>query len=112
MTRINLPPFIVTLGTLSIFLAAGLLYSGGSNIQPTALPDSVNGLGTVIQFGRSPHHHRRDHRRGDRTSYVGFALSQTKWGRHVYAVGNDAEAARLVGIRATGSCSPSTPSPA
>ena len=30
---------------------------------------------------------------------VGFALSQTTWGRHVYAVGNDAEAARLVGIR-------------
>ena len=29
---------------------------------------------------------------------VGFALKQTMWGRHVYAVGNDAEAARLVGI--------------
>jgi fructose transport system permease protein len=29
---------------------------------------------------------------------VGFALKQTTWGRHVYAVGNDAEASRLVGI--------------
>ncbi len=98
VTRINLPPFIVTLGTLSIFLAAGLLYSGGSNIQSTALPDSVNWAGTVIQFGRF------------RLTtgviivalmaiIVGFALSQTKWGRHVYAVGNDLEAARLVGIR-------------
>ncbi|SEQ69792.1 ABC transporter permease [Microlunatus flavus] len=98
VTRINLPPFIVTLGTLSIFLAAGLLYSGGSNIQSTALPDSVNWAGTVIQFGRF------------RITtgvvivalmaiVVGFALSQTKWGRHVYAVGNDIEAARLVGIR-------------
>ena len=29
---------------------------------------------------------------------VGFVLKQTTWGRHVYAVGNDAEAARLVGI--------------
>ena len=38
VTRINLPPFIVTLGTLSIFLAAGLLYSGGSNIQSDAMP--------------------------------------------------------------------------
>jgi fructose transport system permease protein len=98
VTRINLPPFIVTLGTLSIFLAAGLLYSGGSNIQSTALPDSVNWAGTVIQLGPF------------RITtgvvivalmaiIVGFALSQTKWGRHVYAVGNDIEAARLVGIR-------------
>ena len=30
---------------------------------------------------------------------VAFALSQTSWGRHVYAVGDDIEAARLVGIR-------------
>ena len=29
---------------------------------------------------------------------VGFALKQTTWGRHVYAVGDDAEAARLAGI--------------
>ena len=30
---------------------------------------------------------------------VAFILSQTAWGRHVYAVGDDIEAARLVGIR-------------
>ena len=30
---------------------------------------------------------------------VAFALSQTKWGRYVYAVGNDASAARLAGIQ-------------
>jgi fructose transport system permease protein len=30
---------------------------------------------------------------------VAFALSQTAWGRHVYAVGDDIDAARLVGIR-------------
>ena len=29
---------------------------------------------------------------------MSFALSQTAWGRHVYAVGDDAEAARLAGI--------------
>src|SRR3954468_3797792 len=33
VTRLNLPPFIVTLGTLSIFTALALLYSGGSSIQ-------------------------------------------------------------------------------
>ena len=30
---------------------------------------------------------------------VAFALSQTAWGRHVYAVGDDLEAARLAGIQ-------------
>ena len=30
---------------------------------------------------------------------MAFILSQSSWGRHVYAVGDDAEAARLVGIR-------------
>ena len=33
------------------------------------------------------------------TSWSGFALAKTAWGRHVYAVGNDTEAARLAGIR-------------
>jgi fructose transport system permease protein len=30
---------------------------------------------------------------------MAFVLSQTPWGRHVYSVGNDPEASRLVGIR-------------
>ena len=30
---------------------------------------------------------------------VSYMLGQTAWGRHVYAVGDDAEAARLAGIR-------------
>jgi fructose transport system permease protein len=29
---------------------------------------------------------------------VGYALGQTAWGRHVYAVGDDREAARLSGV--------------
>ena len=38
VTRLNLPPFIVTLGTLSIFTAIALLYSGGESIQADHLP--------------------------------------------------------------------------
>jgi fructose transport system permease protein len=98
VTRINLPPFIVTLGSLSIFLAAGLLYSGGSNIQSDAMPPILNFAGNVRHIGPL------NITWGViivavMTVVVGFALSQTTWGRHVYAVGNDAEAARLVGIR-------------
>jgi fructose transport system permease protein len=98
VTRLNLPPFIVTLGTLSIFTAIALLYSGGSSIQGTQLPALLNWTGTDISLGAF-----------DITTgvlvvlaiylVVGFALSQTGWGRHVYAVGDDAEASRLAGIR-------------
>ncbi|WP_411284346.1 ABC transporter permease [Lapillicoccus sp.] len=97
VTRINLPPFIVTLGTLSIFTAVALLYSGGSSIQDNRLPDVINFTGQSFSVG------------GFRVTVgvvivllmylvVGFALSQTAWGRHVYAVGDDPESARLSGI--------------
>ena len=98
VTRLNLPPFIVTLGTLSIFTAMALLYSGGQEIGRRQLPPILNWAGTRIQLGPF------------RittgvivvallAAVMAFILSQTKWGRHVYAVGNDPEAARLVGIR-------------
>ena len=98
VTKVNLPPFIVTLGTLSIFTAIALLYSGGQSIAASRLPDLLNWTGTDISLGSL-----------NITTgvlvvlalyiVVGFALSQTAWGRHVYAVGDDAEAARLAGIR-------------
>jgi fructose transport system permease protein len=97
VTRLHLPPFIVTLGTLSIFTAMALLYSSGQSVQAGQMPDIMVWTGKVISFG--------DFRLTTGVllvlvmyAVVGFALRQTTWGRHVYAVGNDAEAARLVGI--------------
>ena len=98
VTRLRLPPFIVTLGTLSIFTAMALLYSGGQSVLSANLPDALNWTGTVIPLGQF------------RitvgvvivlilAAVTAFALSQTAWGRHVYSVGDDAEASRLVGIR-------------
>ncbi|MGL5910727.1 MAG: ABC transporter permease, partial [Phycicoccus sp.] len=45
ITRLTLPPFIVTLGTLSIFTAIALLYSGGSSIIADEMPASLSLLG-------------------------------------------------------------------
>ena len=97
VTRLRLPPFIVTLGTLSVFTAMALLYSGGQSVQASAMPDLMVWTGEIVNLG------------GFRVTtgvfmvvllyvVIGFVLKQTGWGRHVYAVGNDAEAARLVGI--------------
>lgn len=98
VTRLKLPPFIVTLGTVSIFAAIGLLYSGGASVGRNQMPPILNLMGTRFQVGPF------------NLTYgvifvvimaavVAFVLSQTAWGRHVYAVGDDIEAARLVGIR-------------
>ncbi len=104
VTRVRLPPFIVTLGTFSIFTAVLLLYSKGQSVQRSQMESAGAGLltwtGTRFSFGEF-----------NITTgvlvmllmfvVVGFALSQTAWGRHVYAVGDDAEASRLAGIQVT-----------
>jgi ribose/xylose/arabinose/galactoside ABC-type transport system permease subunit len=97
VTRLKLPPFIVTLGTLSVFTALGILYTKGQSIRGSDMPDIMSWTGNVIRIGDFV------------ITYgvvmaaalyvvVGFVLAQTMWGRHVYAVGDDAEAARLAGI--------------
>jgi fructose transport system permease protein len=97
VTRLNLPPFIVTLGTLSIFTALTLLLSNGATVQGDKLPDIITWTGTTFHLGV------------DITFgvllmlllyvVISFVLGRTAWGRHVYAVGDDKEAARLSGIR-------------
>jgi len=98
VTRLKLPPFIVTLGTLSIFTAIGLLYSRGQSVQDTKLPALLSWTGQTFPIGEF------------RITtgilivaalylVVGFVLANSAWGRHVYAVGDDKEAARLAGIR-------------
>jgi fructose transport system permease protein len=97
VTRIKLPPFIVTLGTLSIFTAATLIYAQGQTIS-LAPGTFMTWTGKTISVGSL-----------DLTIGVlmmlalyivsAYALRQTAWGRHLYATGNDPEAARLAGIR-------------
>ncbi len=97
VTRAKLPPFIVTLGTFSIFTAMTLLYAGGVTIS---LPSDsfLTWTGTVIPIG------------GFNLTvgvllmllvYAVFAyvLRQTAWGKHLYATGDDPEAAALAGIQ-------------
>ena len=97
VTRLKLPPFIVTLGTLNIFVALTLLYSSGATIRGGEMPDLLTAMGATFNLG------------GVNITigvlmmlilYVvlAFILQKTAWGRHVYAVGDDPEAARLAGI--------------
>jgi fructose transport system permease protein len=96
VTRLNLPPFIVTLGTFSIFTAISLLYAQGQTISlapdafllKTGQTLSIGSVsvtwGVILMLVLY--------------AVVGFALQATAWGRHLYATGDDADASSLAGI--------------
>jgi fructose transport system permease protein len=96
VTLVRLPPFIVTLGTLSVFTAITLIYAKGQTIQ---LAPGAFLLWTGETFSIGSLHLTY----GVVLMVVVYAvftyvLRFTAWGRHLYAVGDDAEAARLAGI--------------
>lgn len=96
VTRLRLPAFIVTLGTLNIAFALTRIYSKEQTI--TDLPVAMTWLGNTFRIGKT------DVTYGSVLTLLlfllaAFVLRQTAAGRHVYAVGNNAEAARLTGIR-------------
>jgi fructose transport system permease protein len=98
VTRLRLPPFIVTLGTLNIFFALNLYISKSETIRGTDMSSLLLWTGKTINFGDTRITY------GSILMVVLFAvfawvLKNTAWGRHVYATGDDAEAARLAGVR-------------
>jgi fructose transport system permease protein len=93
---IRLPAFIVTLGTLNIAFALTHVYS--DDLTFTGLPSELLFFGRTFRLA------------GADVTYgvvfmlllyalAWFALTQTAWGRHVYAVGDGIESARLMGIK-------------
>ncbi|MTH96234.1 ABC transporter permease [Roseibium sp. RKSG952] len=98
---VKLPPFIVTLGMWQIILAANFLYSANETIRSQDIAE----MAPLLQFF------------GNKVSVGGaiftygvifmvalvlvlaYCLRQTAWGRHVYAVGDDPEAAQLSGVQ-------------
>jgi fructose transport system permease protein len=101
VTKMRLPPFIVTLGTLSIFESVKLWYSQSESIRNVDIEEKAPSLlffGQGINFG------------GASISYGGitlillaavlwYVLNHTAWGRHVHAIGDDPDAAMLSGIK-------------
>lgn len=94
VTNLNLPPFIVTLGTWNIAFALTRIYTVTT---VTGLPDVQIWLGNRFTISET------------QITYgtllmlllfivVWFILRETQFGRHVYAVGDNPEATRLTGV--------------
>ncbi|MFB8208787.1 MULTISPECIES: ABC transporter permease [unclassified Streptomyces] len=93
---VPLPPFIVTLGMLNVAFALTHIFSEEQTV--TGLPSSLTALGETFPLGTT------DVTYGSLLTVVlflgfAYALGNTAWGQHVYALGNSAESARLNGIR-------------
>ncbi|MGR3662619.1 MAG: ABC transporter permease [Paracoccaceae bacterium] len=96
----KLPPFIVTLGMWQIILAVNFLFSANETVRAQDIARDAQILhffATKIKIG------------GAVFTYgvilmvvlvifLSYVLKQTAWGRHVYAVGDDPEAAELSGV--------------
>ena len=101
VAKVKLPPFIVTLGTWQILLAANYIYSANETIRSSDIAANAASLqfwGSSIQPG------------GVKVLYavfllvalvaiMAYVLRHTAWGRHVYAVGDDPDAAELAGVQ-------------
>jgi fructose transport system permease protein len=98
VTRFRLPPFIVTLGTLNIFFALNLYYSKSATVRGVDMPDLLLWTGNTVDFGDTKITYGSLLMLGLFVVFW-YVLKNTAWGRHVYAVGDDAEAARLAGVR-------------
>jgi fructose transport system permease protein len=97
IVKLSLPPFIVTLGTLSVFTALTLILFKARTIQGPEMPDLLKVMGVAIKIGSFQ-------------LMVGvivmlalfaiftYVLRMTSWGTHIYAVGDDPQAAELSGI--------------
>lgn len=98
---VRLPPFIVTLGMWQIVLATNFLYSANETIRSQDIAQQAEILqffGEKIRIG------------GAVFTYgvialvvlvivLNYILNHTAWGRHVYAIGDDPDAAELSGVQ-------------
>jgi ribose transport system permease protein len=95
----KIPFFVVTLGTLSIYQSIALLITSGETVSlfsyprfntvPTIINGNTGPFPTVLLIGAGLY------------AVGALVLRYTSFGRAVYAVGSNAEAARLTGITVT-----------
>ena len=98
---VRLPPFIVTLGMWQIILATNFLYSSNETIRSQDIAQAAPLLqffGEKIKIGGAVL------TTGVITMVLlvlllNYVLNHTAWGRHVYAIGDDPDAAELAGVR-------------
>jgi ribose transport system permease protein len=92
VVKLNLPPFITTFAMLEVTLGLSYIFSGG---QPVAVNNPIfSAIGTGAVFGLPVPVIWMV----VVVAVAGVLLSRTRFGRYVFAIGGNEEAARLAGI--------------
>ena len=94
-TLFRVPAIVATLGTLSVFRGIDYLIAGSHQVPLAGLPDGFTERGPRLG-PRDPDLRRRRDRRRRRSGPS--ILRSTRFGRQVYAVGSNPEAAAILGI--------------
>jgi fructose transport system permease protein len=98
---VRLPPFIVTLGTWSIYGALIILISRSETIRSqdiAAIAPMLQWMGARVALGGGAILTAGSIVMILLACIVWYILNRTAFGRHIYATGDDPEAARLAGI--------------
>jgi fructose transport system permease protein len=98
---VKLPPFIVTLGTWSIYGAMVIFISSSETIRSQdieAIAPMLQWMGSRVPIGGGAVLTAGSMLMILIAAAVWYILNHTAFGRHIYATGDDPEAARLAGI--------------
>lgn len=96
VAKMGLPPFIITLATLTALRGIGLLITNGATISIT--DDSFTNFSLGSLFGVVPNLFVMVILAAIPTWVL---LNHSRWGRYLFAIGSNAEAARLSGVSVT-----------
>ena len=101
IARFRLPTLIVTLGTQSIFKGVLIAYIGSVYIASADLPTPINDLSGahLVEVSGGGYLHFMIIPVALVTVLIALMLKRPMFGRSIYAIGGDTEAARRVGIR-------------
>lgn len=92
----KLPPFIATLGTMTI--ARGIAQIVNNNYNTDSIGDAAQGFRDFFYYGKVLGVFNTIWIAAVLWLIFDFLLSKTRTGRHIYAIGSNVEASRLSGI--------------
>lgn len=96
----KLPPFIATLGTMTI--ARGIAQIVNGNYNTDSIGETAKGFRDFFYYGKLLGIYNTILIAALIWIIFNFILSKTRTGRHIYAIGSNVEAAKLSGVSVTG----------
>lgn len=100
VAKCKLPPFIATLGTMTI--ARGIAQIVNNNYNTDSIGDAAKGFRDFFYYGKTLGLYNTIWISIILWLIFNFLLSKTRTGRHIYAIGSNVEASKLSGVSIVG----------